>query len=442
MPPSPRLNIAHSYQEGDIRFYEPQAAQIHIYHTMRGLQRAGHNVSLLALQGRQVLFTPDLQVFKSEERSASQYGQLGRSGTGVFKGFESGIRRLQSELHFPYLALFDSYRMAEAGRINLKGCDLIHERFNLLALGGAWASRKLGIPFVLEVNADLLEQRRFKGIQERGLRRLFAIWATRVCFRTAAQIICISPRLKEHLHTKWNIDESKLAILPCAADVEAFKPSYNSERVRKSLALTTEPVVMWVGGFYPWHDLSLLLESFALILQRRPDARLVLVGDGQTRSSVEETVKKAGMGHAVIMTGKIAHSHVSEMLSIADIAVVPSTPITAGLGGTGTPLKLFEYMAAGKAIVATALNEAAEVIRDGYDGLLVEPEDVDKFAEATLKLMDDPKERGRLGQNAREHAVKQYSWEHYTRRLEEIYFRVVGIAPSGSPVVDISGNPY
>ena len=442
MPPLPRLNIAHSYQEEGIRFYEPHAAQIHIYHTMRGLQLAGHKVSLLALQGRQVLCTPDLHVFESDERPASQYGQLGWSGSALFKGFESGIRRLQSELHFPYLALFDSYRMAEAGTINLKGCDLIHERFNLLALGGAWASRKLGIPFVLEVNADLLEQRRFKGIQERGLRRLFAIWATRVCFRTAAQIICISPRLKEHLHTKWNIDESKLAILPCAADVEAFKPNYNSEKVRKSLALTTEPVLMWVGGFYPWHDLSLLLESFALILQRRPDARLVLVGDGQTRSSIEDTVMKAGMGHAVIMTGKIAHSEVPEMLSIADVAVVPSAPITAGLGGTGTPLKLFEYMAAGKAVVATALNEAAEVIRDGYNGLLVEPGNVNKFAEATLKLIDDRKERGRLGQNAREQAVKQYSWEHYTKRLEEIYFNVVGIAPSGSPLVDISGNSY
>ena len=117
---------------------------------------------------------------------------MGLSGTALFKRFESGVRRLQSELHLPYLALFDSYRMAEAGSINLKGFDLIHERFNLLALGGAWASRKLGIPFVLEVNADLLEQRKFKGIPERGLRRLFAIWATRMCFRTAAKIICIS----------------------------------------------------------------------------------------------------------------------------------------------------------------------------------------------------------------------------------------------------------
>jgi glycosyltransferase involved in cell wall biosynthesis len=356
----------------------------------------------------------------------------------MFKRFESGVRRLQNVLHIPYLALFDSYRMAQAGYINLKGYDLIHERFNLLALGGAWASKKLGIPFVLEVNADLLEQRRFKGIQERGLRRLFAIWATRTCFNTAARIICISPHLKEHLHTKWNINEGKLTVLPCAADVEAFKPNYNSETVRKSLGLTTEPVVMWVGGFYPWHDLSLLLESFTLILKRRPDARLVLVGDGETRSAVEDVITRDGLRHAVILTGKIAHSQVPEMLSIADVAVVPSPPITASLGGTGTPLKLFEYMAAGKAIVATALDEAAEVIKDGYNGVLVETGDVNKFAEATLRLINDPEERMRLSQNAREQAVKQYSWEHYNRSLEEIYLSVVGNTLSGSPFVSPS----
>ena len=438
MPSSSRLNIAHFYQEGGIRFHEPLAAQIHIYHTMQGLQCAGHQVSLLALQGRQVLFTPDLQVFKSSERTASHFGQTGWSGTTMFKRFESGVRRLQNVLHIPYLALFDSYRMAQAGYINLKGYDLIHERFNLLALGGAWASKKLGIPFVLEVNADLLEQRRFKGIQERGLRRLFAIWATRTCFNTAARIICISPHLKEHLHTKWNINEGKLTVLPCAADVEAFKPNYNSETVRKSLGLTTEPVVMWVGGFYPWHDLSLLLESFTLILKRRPDARLVLVGDGETRSAVEDVITRDGLRHAVILTGKIAHSQVPEMLSIADVAVVPSPPITASLGGTGTPLKLFEYMAAGKAIVATALDEAAEVIKDGYNGVLVETGDVNKFAEATLRLINDPEERMRLSQNAREQAVKQYSWEHYNRSLEEIYLSVVGNTLSGSPVVSPS----
>jgi glycosyltransferase involved in cell wall biosynthesis len=432
------LNIAHLYQESGIRFSEPQAAQLHIYHTIHGLQRAGHQVSLLALQDRQVLCTQDLEVFKSDPRQASHYAKLGLSGTALFKGFESGVRRLQSELRLPYLALFDSYRMAEAASIHLKGVDLIHERYNLLALGGAWASRKLGIPFVLEVNADLLEQRKFKGIPERGLRRLFAVWATRMCFRTAAKIICISAGLKDHLSKKWNIEDSKLIVLPCAADVDAFGPNQNPELVRRGLGLAAEPVVIWVGGYYPWHDLDLLLESFTLVLQRHPSAKLVLVGDGQTRQSIAQKVQKNGLQQSVIMTGAIAHTDVPAMLSIADIAVVPSAPLPANRGGTGTPLKLFEYMAAGKPIVATALNHATEVIQDGHTGLLVEAGNVSRFAEAMLTLLNDPGERGRLGQNARQQAVELYSWEQYTRRLEEIYLNVLGNSLSGSSATEIS----
>lgn len=429
---SSRLNIAHLFQESGIRFCEPQAAQLHIYQTIHGLQRAGHEVTLLALQGRQVLYTKDLQVFKNDQLPASQYGQLGLSGTDLFKRFESGVRRLQTALRLPYLALFDSYRTAEAGSINLKGFDLLHERFNLLALGGAWASRKLGIPLVLEVNADLLAQRKFKGNPERGLRRLFALWTTRICFNTAAKIICISASLKDHLSTTWNIEDSKLIVLPCAADVDTFGHNLNSESVRRSLCLTDEPVVMWVGGFYPWHDLDLLLNSFTLVLPKYPNAKLVLVGDGQTRPLVERRIQENGLQQSVIMTGAIAYIDVPDMVSIADIAVVPSALVSASRGGTGTPLKLFEYMAAGKAIVATAVNETAEVIQAGQNGLLVEPGDVNGFANAMLTLIDDPMERNRLGQNARRQAIEQYSWEEYTRRLEEIYLDVLGNSASTS----------
>ena len=126
------------------------------------------------------------------------------------------------------------------------------------------------------------------------------------------------------------------------------------------------------------------------------------------------------------------------MVSIADVTVVPSAPMTASRGGTGTPLKLFEYMAAGKAIVATALNEAAEVIQDGQNGLLVGAGDSARFAEAILALIDDPVERDRLGQNARQQAVEQYSWEQYTRRLETIYLSILRNAPSTSAVPEIS----
>lgn len=433
-----RLHIAHLYQESSIRFGEPQAAQLHIYHTIHGLQQAGHDVSLLALQGRQVLFTKDLQVFKSNNLLPSHFGQLGWTGKTLFKWFESGIRRLQTLLRLPYLALFDSYRMAEAGAMNLKSVDLIHERFNLLSLGGAWASKRLGIPFVLEVNADLLEQRKFKGVPEKGLRRLFAIWATQTCFNAASKIICISTGLKEHLSKKWNIEDSKLTVLPCAADVNAFGSNHNAERVRRGLGLTDELVVIWVGGFYPWHDLDLLLSSFTRVLQSQPDAKLVLVGDGPIRQTIAQTVEKNGIQRSVIMTGAIAHADVPEMMSIADIAVVPSAPVQASGGGTGTPLKLFEYMAAGKPVIATAIDQAAEVIRDGHTGLLVEAGDVNRFADAMLRLLNDPAERVRLGQNARQQAIKLYSWEEYTRQLEEIYRDVLGKSPAGFPAVEIS----
>ena len=125
------------------------------------------------------------------------------------------------------------------------------------------------------------------------------------------------------------------------------------------------------------------------------------------------------------------------MLSIADVAVVPSAPVSASHGGTGTPLKLFEYMAAGKAIIATAQDQAAEVIQDGHNGLLVEAGNVNRFAEAILTLLNDPVERVRLSRNARQQAIELYSWEKYTRRLEEIYLNVLGKAPYGSPATEI-----
>ena len=126
------------------------------------------------------------------------------------------------------------------------------------------------------------------------------------------------------------------------------------------------------------------------------------------------------------------------MLSVADIAVVPAAPVPASRGGTGTPLKLFEYMAAGKPIVATALNQAAEVLQDGHTGPLVEAGDIHSFAEAIVTLLNDPVERVRLGKNARQQAIERYSWEEYTRRLEEIYLNVLGKASSGSPATGSS----
>jgi glycosyltransferase involved in cell wall biosynthesis len=114
---------------------------------------------------------------------------------------------------------------------------------------------------------------------------------------------------------------------------------------------------------------------------------------------------------------------VPEILAIADVVTIPYPQLPEELWFS--PLKLYEYMAAGKAIVASSAGQITEVIQDGYNGILVEPGNVDELAQAIINLFKDPTRRERLGQNARQQAVTQHSWEQYINRLEKIYESVL-----------------
>lgn len=424
-PNQQQMRVAYLFQAPGLRFSDPQAAQLHIYYTLHGLQKRGHEAALLALQGQNVLYSDDLAVFREKSAAQNHLHPPRISNARLFMTVERGARRLQKSARLPYLALFDSFRMYQAGRQFLSGYDLLHERLNLLATGGAWASRRLGIPFVLEVNADLLQQRKVKGEPLRGLRRWVAQWSTRLCFNSAATIISVSPQLTRHLQRTWNVPASRLATLPCAADTELFGAGGQPEQVRQRLGLNGEPVVMWVGGFYPWHSLDLLVDSFSQVAAQIPGAKLVLVGDGETRPQIEQRVEELGLRDALVMVGAVPHNQVPELINIADVVVAPAPALDAEDGGTGTPLKLFEYMAAGKAIVATAVNQTQTIIEDGRTGILVAPGNDDDFAAAIAHLLNDPQKRQLLGRNARRQAEERYSWDAYIEQLEKIYGKVL-----------------
>jgi glycosyltransferase involved in cell wall biosynthesis len=181
---------------------------------------------------------------------------------------------------------------------------------------------------------------------------------------------------------------------------------------------------MFVGGFQPWHGLEFLVEAFAQVAQKRPDAKLVLVGDGPARPAVETTITKLGLEKRILITGYVAHDRMPEWLAAADVAVAPYPPLPQELWFS--PLKLYEYMAAGKAIVASAAGQIAEVIKDGHNGLLVRPGDVGELAQAIVTLLDDPAGRQALGRAARQQAVNQHSWAVYRQRLELLYAAALG----------------
>lgn len=416
---SDRLRIAYAIQNvGGIDFRQDVGDTVPVKQTLLGLSRAGHEVSCLLLRGRSVVGLDNVS-----DPYDVWYAPLGLTGSRSFMRFESGVRRIQRTLRLPYYALFDAYRFYEACFRSLPPFNLCHEHNGLFCAGAAMACRRLGIPYVLTFSADPLFERALAGQPLRRLHRLVAAWEARFTYRLAKKIICVSAPAKWQLVESWQVDPDKIAVMPNGVDVELFRPDHDPRPIRAKLGLDGEPVISFVGGFQHWHGLDRLVESFARVLQEVPRARLLLVGDGRARHAVQRKINELGIETAIIMTGLVPQVRVPEMLSAADIAVLPYPPLPRELWFS--PLKLYEYMAAGKAIVASGTGQIAEVIRHGHTGLLVEPGDVTGLAQAMISLIKDPAARAQLGRNARRQAVERHSWEQYIKQLEQLYSGVL-----------------
>jgi glycosyltransferase involved in cell wall biosynthesis len=409
-----KWRIAYVIQNAGNDLAEDVGQAILIKHTIRGLRRADHLVSVFRLQGRTVAQMDN--VFNlSDVRSVSP----GFSGTGSFLFAESAVRRLQRELRLPYLALFDAYRFYEACCRFLPDFTLCHEYGGLFSIGAALACRRRRIPHVLTVEADPFLENRVKGTPLRGLRAFVAAAEARIAFGLADKIITVSEQARKRLIDHWRATPEKIEVLPNGVDVELFQPDIDCTSVRRELGQDGAPVVGFVGGFQIWHGLEHLVESFALVLREIPQTRLLLVGDGPARPLIERKITELGLESAVTVTGLVPQARVPEMLAAADVAVLPYPRLPEELWFS--PLKLYEYMAAGKAIVASADGQITQVIEPGQTGLLVEPGNIGQLAQTLVTLLRDSEERARLGRNARQQAVERHSWGQYIEQLEQVY---------------------
>jgi glycosyltransferase involved in cell wall biosynthesis len=190
-------------------------------------------------------------------------------------------------------------------------------------------------------------------------------------------------------------------------------------QTKASLHLTNHPLIVFVGSFYKWHDTVTLLKAFAIVLKTHPEARLMLVGEGMEREKMVDLSTEMGIDYAVQFTGFVTHKEISRYVNAADIAVVPVTRMRQEMWLS--PMKLFEYMASGKAVVASAMGQIKDVIKDGENGLLVPEGDEMAMASAINTLIEDDLLRIKLGEQAREDAVKNHSWEQYLTRLESVF---------------------
>jgi glycosyltransferase involved in cell wall biosynthesis len=249
-------------------------------------------------------------------------------------------------------------------------------------------------------------------------------------FQRAGRVVTVSQTLRERTLQRWGLDPDQVTAVENGADVSLFSASPQAGTagqagsLRQQYGLGGGPLVMFVGSFKPWHGLDLLVEAFSRVSPAHPQARLAFVGDGPTRPDLEAQVSALGLAGRVIFTGAVPHPDVAALLASADVTVLNPRLSPASL--SQSPLKLFEYMAAGKAIIAPDIPNMQRLLSHRQTALLVQPDQAGALAQALAELLEDEGLRRSLGQAAARQALQAHSWERTVEELEKIFLEELG----------------
>jgi glycosyltransferase involved in cell wall biosynthesis len=291
------------------------------------------------------------------------------------------------------------------------GPRFLYQRHVAFSVAGALLSRRLQVPLILEYNGSEV------WVADHWDPNPLRIWiklCEEVTLQCAARVVVVSEVLREQLLQR-GIEEDRIRVNPNGVDPDYFYPGRGRASGRKQLEVGADEVLIgFVGSFSLWHGIEVLQQAIVKLLSSGPRCRLrfVLMGDGLLHGEMRTALAEYEATGGVIFTGLLPRDKVAEYLDASDILVSPHIPMPDGSKFFGSPTKLFEYMAMGKGIVASRLDQIAEVLEHDQTAWLVTPGDVDELAEAILRLSQDPVKRSALGSAARRTAVERHCWSH------------------------------
>jgi glycosyltransferase involved in cell wall biosynthesis len=397
-PPRPLTILYHHRTQGG------GVEGVHIRGVANAWRRQGHRVEIAGPPGTD----PDSQSTTSASRP-TLLARLAKHAPRLC--FEL------MEVAYSLVATWGLWRRLRRSRY-----DLVYERFAFMNIAGALASRWCGVPFVVEVNytsATLLVRNRspFAKALDR--------WAERIVVRRADAFVVVSSKLRDLL-LGLGVPEWRILMSPNAADPEAFDPSRSPDALRAALGLGGGPIVGFVGHFYPWHRVDLLVDAYQAVHRAVPEVTFLLVGDGPTRADVASAVEARGWQAGVLLPGRVAHADLPDYVALFDVAVVPDT------NDYGSPMKIAEYMAAGRPTVAPRVGPVVDMVRDGQTGVLFEPRNSAQLAEALIGLLTSPERRTAIGRAARLHVEQVLNWDAVALKILALTETVTGTHAEGA----------
>ena len=400
------MKIAYITADSGTPVFGTKGASIHIRELVNAFSELGHSVSILTTKRGNGTGKLYAEVIKIKNKSSCAELETKSDGEHA--------HRLAKERR--YLEVGKAMESQLLRLHTLRPFDLIYERYSLWSAAGVRAAKRLSIPCVVELNAPLvLEQQQYRTLVLAN--EAHAIESE--VFTHATSILAVSKEVKNYALSK-GADPVRTVVIPNGVDTKCFNPSVEPLPVGD---MEGGFIVGFVGSLKVWHGIEPLLDAFIVLQKRVPSSKLLVVGDGPLRNWIEGYVRGARVESQVMFTGWVDYDHLPGLLQWMDVTVAPYPALD---NFYFSPLKLYEYLAVGKAIVASDIGQIREAIDNGVTGLLVRPGDPVDLAEKLEQLYRDPELRQRLGQAAAQRA-KAYTWKSNAER-------VIAIVESLKPV--------
>ena len=362
--------------------------------------------------GRSWLITDDGVFTPDEARSLASRKSLASSGSTSWKRHIPTVIKTAMKDGRDYLRARRLARNVPRGDWEDAGeIAFVWQRHDLFQSVGHVLARRVGAPLALCVDAPVVWEARRWGVKRPGWGWLLERFGENPHLRAADVVLAVSDEVAQQVEER-GVPADRILVTPNGVDIHVFTPEATGETVRASHGLSGKFVIGWTGGFHKFHGLDLAIDMVASLRGEIPDLALLLVGDGVERKRLEQRVADLGLDN-VVFTGTVGHEEIPAHIAAMDVAMVLSPP-----DGRFhySPMKLREYMACARPVIASRAGELAGFITDRVDGLLVEPGSVESLAEAVRALHDSPDLRYRLADAGREKMVRDGSWELQVQR--------------------------
>jgi len=304
-------------------------------------------------------------------------------------------------------------------KIKSKKIDFIYHRYSLNNFVGIELSQLFKIPIVLEYNGSevWIANKWSKTNQIKNNLNL----ANKIEFlnlKKSNLIVVPSDILKKELIDR-GIEKNKILVNPNGVDIDKFSPEISGLRIKKKYRINSKFVVGFSGSFGSWHGVLILAESLEIFFKKfkREDVVFLLIGYGKLWRKVKKTIEHTNLTDKVILTGVVPFLEMPEYLSVCDILLSPQIQNNDGTEFFGSPTKIFEYMAMGKAIIASKLGQIKDIIEHNKNGYLINPGEPEELADSINFLLNEHEFRKTLGINARKTAERNYSWDNHTDKI-------------------------